>query len=392
MNNLKFLLIAVLCFLAISAFSQTFETIDRIDWSTQTGLDGTTSTGITWDATGNENNDCDGDGFFGIQNDAFVINAWEGSCGCPCGPNDPSTNCGQNDSEIELRVPPGLLTAYCSVRVQIPIQSSGTLECGTNDDMTSDDIDLGGCLEPGTDFMEIVFTVFNGDGSTEMRPIEVCGDFNAVIEETFDDAAFVDVTIRVGNQEVDEFYELGDIEILGVERDLASLTIFPANHDNGFICENSSRPLILNTNIIAPDEFDFVWSGPNNFISTDAEVRFNPGDLDPSRQGLYTLQLTDSNGCMLEESIDIFILPATNSTCTSTPEFSFITIQCSDVDLPLVSDNGIPGTWSPSADLDQFAGQTVEFTFIPDDPAVSTVEIVLEVDDVSRLNLSLIHI
>ena len=67
MKNFNFIFTAVLCFLAFSAFSQTFETIDRIDWSVQTGLDGNTPNGTTWDATGNEANNCDGDGFFGVQ-------------------------------------------------------------------------------------------------------------------------------------------------------------------------------------------------------------------------------------------------------------------------------------------------------------------------------------
>ena len=382
MKNFNFIFVAIFCFLANTAFTQTFETIDRIDWSSQTGLSGSTANGTTWDADGT---DCDGDGFFGVQNDSFVINAWEGSCGCPCGPNDPSADCGQNDSEIEVTVPSGILSPYCSVRVQIPVASSATLECGTNDDMTTDDIDLGGCLEPGTDFMEIVFTVFNADGSRDEVTREICGSFNDIIEETFDEAVFVTVNIRGGTQEIDEFYELGDVLIEGVRRDLTSTTIFLTNHDGGFICENSSRPLIMRTNAINPEQLQFVWSGPNSFISTDAEVRFNQGDLDPSRQGEYTVQITDINGCMLEESVDVFILPATDAVCTSMPEFDLFTILCSDFDLPLISDNGITGTWMPGADLEQFAGQVLDFTFVPDDPSVQEVTRLIEVDDISRL-------
>ena len=220
MKNFNFIFISVLCFLANTAFSQTFELIDRIDWSIQTGLEGNTPDGTSWDATGNEANDCDGDGFFGVQGDTFVINAWEGTCGCPCGPNDPSANCGQNDSEIEIQVPSAILSPYCSVRVQIPVSSSATLECGTNDDMTTDDIDLGGCLEPGTDFLEVFIRVFNADGTRSEITREVCGTFDGIIEETFDEAILVTITIRGGTQEVDEFYELGDILIEGLRLSL----------------------------------------------------------------------------------------------------------------------------------------------------------------------------
>ena len=47
----------------------------------------------------------------------------------------------------------------------------------------------------------------------------------------------------------------------------------------------------------------------------------------------------------------------------TTAEFSLFPILCCDFDLPLVSDNGMSGTWAPGYDLDQFAGQTLDFTF-----------------------------
>jgi len=388
MNNLKFLLIAVLCFLANSAFSQTFETIDRIDWSTQVGLDGTTPNGTTWDATGNDSRDCDSDGFFGVQNDAFVINAWEGTCGCPCGPDDPSANCGQNNSELTIEFPTSVVFNNCMVRLQIPVTASATLDC---DDMTAADMAFGTCQEPGTDYMRITVTSFNGATSNQdVEVFNICGSqgipASGIVEFLVNDPVFVEVTIESGNQEIDEFYELGDILVEGVRRDLADVTIFLTNHDNGFICENSSRPLIMRTNAINPEQLSFVWSGPNNFISTDAEVRFDQGDLDLVREGQYFVEVTDINGCVQEESVDVFILPATDGLCTSMPEFDLFPILCSDFDLPLVSDNGISGTWIPGSDLDQFAGQVLDFTFIPDDPAIQQVTRLIEVDDITRLD------
>ena len=74
-----------------------------------------------------------------------------------------------------------------------------------------------------------------------------------------------------------------------------------------------------------------------------------------------------------------------DSQNTTVPEFDLLPILCSDFDLPLVSDNGIPGTWQPGSDLDQFAGQTLDFTFIPDDGNIQPVSVLIEVDDVSRL-------
>ena len=387
MNNLKFLLIAVLCFLAISAFSQTFETIDRIDWSTQIGLEGNTPNGTTWDATDNENNDCDGDGFFGVQNDAFVLNAWEGSCGCACGPDDPSADCGQNDSELTIEFPTNVVFNNCMVRLQIPVTASATLDC---DDMAAADMAFGSCQEPGTDYMRITVTSFNGVTSNQdVEVFNICGTqgipANGIVEFEVNDPVFIEVRIESGNQEIDEFYELGDILVEGVRRDLADVDIFLTNHDNGFICENSSQPLIIRTNAINPEQLSFVWSGPNGFISTDPQVRFDQGDLDPIRQGQYTVEITDINGCVQAESVDVFIQPATNAICTSTPEFAFFSILCSDFDLPSVSDNGIPGTWMPGSDLDQFAGQILDFTFVPDDPNINEFTMLYEIDDISRL-------
>ena len=388
MKNFNFIFTAVLCFLAFSAFSQTFETIDRIDWSVQTGLAGNTPNGTTWDATGNEANNCDGDGFFGVQGDAFVINGWEGSCGCPCGPDDPSTNCGRNDSEIDIDIPTNLVLNNCMVRLSIPVTASATLDCS---DMTAADMEFGDCQEPGTDYMRITVTSFNGvTNAMDVEVFNICGTdgipANGVVEIVVNDPIFIEVHIESGTQEVDEFYELGDILIEGVTSELTSVTIFPINSNNGAICENSSLPLILQTNVPSPELFDFLWSGPNSFSSTDTEVRFDQGDIDPSRQGTYTLQLTDANGCITIETVEISIIPATDAQCTSMPEFDFLGIQCSDVILPSVSDNGISGTWSPGAVLEQFAGQTLDFTFIPDEANISEFTMLIEVDDISRLD------
>lgn len=296
-----------------SAISQNFETIDIIDWSSQSGLEGETINGTEWDARGNDSNNCDNDGFFGVQGDAFVINAWEGTCGCPCGPDDPSTNCGENNSEIDIEVGSAILIPFCRTRIQIPVLGSSSLECGTNDDLTTDDVDLGGCLQPGTDFLQIEFEAIIGDGTIIQVTREICGSFIGIIEETFDNAVFIRVRIQGGTQEVDESYELGDVLIEGLRRDLLA-NIDAVNHDNnGFICENSQLPLILQT-LISPD-FDFIWTGPNDFISTDPVVEFSPEELNPNLSGQFTVQITIGSSCIIEEFIDIVVLSAMDEQC-----------------------------------------------------------------------------
>ena len=244
MKNFNFIFISVLCFLANTAFSQTFELIDRIDWSVQTGLEGDTPNGTSWDATGNEANDCDGDGFFGVQGDAFVINAWEGTCGCPCAPGDPSPICGENDSEIGIIIPSNLVFGNCMVRLSIPVMASATLDCS---DMTAADMAFGTCQEPGTDYMRITVSSINAEtGRPEEQVFNICGTdgipANGIVEIVINDPIVVEVEIESGTQELDEFYELGDILIEGLRRELASVMIFPINSNNGCLLYTSPSP------------------------------------------------------------------------------------------------------------------------------------------------------
>ncbi len=378
---------ALLCLFSSISSAQTFEPIDVLDWSMQVGLSGFTSAGTTWDATGNENLDCDNSGFYGIQSGAFVINDWEGTCGCDCGPDDPST-CGQNDSNMDIILAPAAISAYCQLRVSIPISTSGNLECGTNNDQDPNDITTDQCLDnlgawAGTDLMIIRYDVLLSDGSNVIETENICGENGAgVIEKTFVDAQFVRITITGGTQEADEFYEIGNISVEGVIKEIPSLSIFAINHDPGYICENSSLPLILQTN--ADPDFTFFWTGPNSFVSNDVRLQFT--DLDPSLSGNYSVQVTDNNGCIASATITITVKDEVDADCTSSPEFSLFGIVCSDVVLPSVSDNGISGSWSPGADLSQFAGQTLDFTFIPDANNVSDFTINLQVDDLDRLD------
>ncbi len=390
MKKLTLFTLALLCLYCSIAEGQTFQTIDALDWAVYAGqYQGTTSQGISWDARNQEAKDCDGAGYFGVQGNSFRIQDWEGTCGCDCGPGDPGV-CGQNNSTIDLTIPNSLLNPYCQVRLSYTITSSGTLECGTANDKQAAEIIEGGCMEPqaewaGSDYMILKYNVFYEGGGMDVITRRVCGEEGVGLqEETFENVLQIQLTISGGTQEADEYYDISTITVEGVEKSINSLSVFAINHDGGYICQNSSLPLILQTN--ADPDYTFYWTGPNNFVSENVRAEFATGTLTPDLSGTYNVQVIDANGCLSEASIEVEVRGSATSECTSFPEFSLFGIMCSYETLPTTSDNGVTGSWSPGSDLSAFAGQTLDFTFTPDDPGVQTFEFTIEVDDVSRLD------
>ncbi len=101
---------------------------------------------------------------------------------------------------------PGLIGSDCSVRIQIPVSASPTLECGTNDDQDPEDVSVDQCMEDlgswaGTDFMIITYNVLKSDASREVVTERICGNTGTgLIKRTFDDAKFIQLTIQGGTQ------------------------------------------------------------------------------------------------------------------------------------------------------------------------------------------------
>ena len=367
---------------------QTYETFDVLDWSQQSGLSGSTDGGLNWSALGYDSNDCDSNGYLGPRDEGFYFSDWEGTCGCDCIPDDPNPLCGANNSTLDILFSPFILQSYCQIRISFDINGNDELRCGLLDDKDPIDYNIGVCNDDrgeweGTDFISVTYSVFFSDGANVIYEDLICGK-NGLgrIEREFSDAVVVQISISGGTQN-NGIYEIGNITAEGVLKELSDLRIFAINHSaNGYICENSGLPLILQTN--AESTLDFVWMGPQGVISTKPVVQLN--DLNLSMSGPYMVQVTDRNGCVSIAQTLITIKNDADGDCRASTEFSqLFTNMCSDVVLPSVSDNGIRGAWSPSATLANYAGQTVRFTFTPDDPSINQFTIEITIDDLSQL-------
>src|SRR5690606_733029 len=103
---------------------------------------------------------------------------------------------------------------------------------------------------------------------------------------------------------------------------------------------------------------------------------WNPAVIDTSMPGTFPYTFTpDAGQCAAPFQIDIEI------TDQILPQFTLPATYCvneTPAVLPSVSDNGIPGTWSPAVIDTGTAGTTV-YTFTPDAGSCS-IEIELEIE------------
>jgi len=92
-------------------------------------------------------------------------------------------------------------------------------------------------------------------------------------------------------------------------------------------CSVTSMP--INSTVSLP--VTYVWSGPNNFSSTDP----NPTVSNP---GMYTVEVTAANGCTDTETIDV-------PQDIAAPDVSTAgnTISCSNPQVPLTGNSATPG-------------------------------------------------
>ena len=132
----------------------------------------------------------------------------------------------------------------------------------------------------------------------------------------------------------------------------------------------------------------YTWAFPDgSTISgnvSNGRDKLTLENIEPSMSGIYRVTVVDDNLCELYDEIDITILASDDPECLSNLSFSnLFPIQCSTDELPLMDDNGITGSWSPGSVLEQFAGQTLTFRFIPDDPTVAPEDFLITVEDLS---------
>jgi len=97
-----------------------------------------------------------------------------------------------------------------------------------------------------------------------------------------------------------------------------SLTIEPISLAPSFttgICDGDSLKLFSNIDIPEGAQFQFLWSGPNNYFSTLPNPIITPSD--PSDQGLYTLQFEGLNNCQAEATVEVALEQFPIPTITS---------------------------------------------------------------------------
>ncbi|AWM14606.1 hypothetical protein DI487_12570 [Flavobacterium sediminis] len=128
-------------------------------------------------------------------------------------------------------------------------------------------------------------------------------------------------------------------------------------------------------NITITDEITPVFTGigplcqnstaPSLPVTSDNGVTgtWSPSSIDTSVAGTSTYTFTpDAGQCSVQTSMDISI------TNEITPVFTAIGPLCQNStapSLPVTSDNGVTGTWSPSS-IDTFVAGTSTYTFTPD--------------------------
>ena len=389
------LLIAVSLVYLYPIRSQTVM-IDSLIWGTQTpgATSGTTAKGDFWVASATE--DIDNDGFFGASPTGFRIENVEGfgPCQCPDGTN----NCGANDNSVVFGPLPA--TTFCETSIIFDIRVEGDANCGAADDQQATDAVVGVCGEDigaewvGTDALEI--RVLSSETGEE-RVTLICGEFSSTssftIDETFDvgaDGTTIAVFITGGVQTDGVAYEIGNIRLSGIPRTNTALnTSIITPHDNNVVCEGEGTIIIQTA---ADPRSDFTWILPDGSSlsgsNDNGRDKLQLDNIDPSFTGTYTVRVVDENNCILQEEIDITVLPSSDQACLSRVRFSNLAaIQCSDVTLPDFDDNGVAGTWSPGAVLADFAGQTLNFTFTPDDLSVAPETFLLTIDDLSLFPL-----
>ena len=386
MNRLTLILISLL-FCSLVVHGQTFEPIDSIDWSL---YNEGAQTGVTFGAAEwtilTPGPDTDGNAVFAVQNGSFLIQDVEGTEGCDCD-FDASSNCGRNDNTLDIPILP--INGFCQVKVSMTVTPSGVLECGGS----ALELMPGACPSAigdawdGTDAMTIAITTLGGaTAGTVICGEQGTGPIEFILDVEINDA--LTITINAGTQDVDESYSISNIVFEGVRRDLTDLnlklTTTPKINESNIICRNNGSPIKFQI-AASPNNATFQWIGPNGWTSTLASPEI--ANYDPSFSGTYSVTVIDGNSCPITEEIDVTILASNDANCRPQAIFSnLFGAQCSDFTLPSVDDDGVPGAWSPSDDLNLFADSALTFTFTPDNDSIGEYIQFIDVFDISEAN------
>ncbi len=306
-TNKKYLFICLvlILFFKINIFGQVLITEETFDDEPYGAISGTMSNGENWEA--NTFGNCDGTpGFWGVDGGQFVCNDVEGFNCCNCGGSGGPGNCGDNKNEMNFG--PIDISTYQGVSFEFDVSHQGNLECGSPPgDCPADPYD--GCFG-GND--QIVF-YYSVDGG----PYEIfeyyCGTFfcyqNAPQVCNLDGNE-LNIRIHMGNQANNEYYFINQLSVYGYTESPANATANPMNP-----CEGDDVQL----NEDAGYAVSWEWSGPGGFTSNiQNPVIFG---ISLSDAGIYTVTITDINGCTSESSVEITVNQSPSASLDGTTIF-----------------------------------------------------------------------
>ena len=129
----------------------------------------------------------------------------------------------------------------------------------------------------------------------------------------------------------------------------------------------SLEDLLLESNAVGAGPFEYLWTGPNNFISTE----MNPSimNITEDGNGSYTLVLTDANGCESTSTVEINNI----SNPQAQPVIATQGISCDEGSIVLSTQayfgTNVTYTWTtPNGDVTNISGlNTNEITISPVD-------------------------
>ena len=140
------------------------------------------------------------------------------------------------------------------------------------------------------------------------------------------------------------------IEVEGTSPDCSNCNLNPIVTSNSPICSNQT------INLTCSEGVTWSWTGPDGFTSNLQNPTIANASV--SNAGIYTVVITDSNGCSETRTTEVIV----NSLIT--PIFNTPNPICNGESLsplPLVSNNGVSGTWSPALNNTT----TTTYTFTP---------------------------
>ena len=214
-----------------------------------------------------------------------------------------------------------------------------------DEDYVVDIISVGGTATPFVDYLPLLpaYTIPAGETCVAIDIIALLDDLEEgietiIIEYQQDVCNTAELTIEIHDSvKMTVEFDIDDIEECYDPAN--SFTLQPV------VTDNVGTPI-------------YVWNDGTSDISDEESITVNPEETTT-----YTVTVLDA--CGTEESASITIIVPEDDI---EPIFSFNTIYCLDEvpdTLPLISDDGIEGVWSPGV-IDTSAYGSIDYTFTPD--------------------------